>query len=308
MIKIKYPDNIEDFKKKYLKIFKIDELRLTSDAILRELSISNVEDILIADFRQLVEYCQRYKALNKTKEESQKLLDKVFRYDKYYDKIAQFFIKNLNISTCCYCEMSYVNAYTKTQKGKKQTKRQFDLDHIIPKSKYPIVALSLFNFAPSCKVCNSKTVKGSKEYIDIDNINEAILLSPSSNDYNFENDVNITVVPTRSGISSSPTYFMKHQDEFKIDFFANNPIYNKEIDSFQLRERYDYHKVLALNLLDKQAEYPESNIQKISEITGKTPDEIREAIFNEKFINEHHRTFAKLYKDIMKIYKQNNQQ
>lgn len=301
MIKIKYPDNIEDFKKKYLEIFKIDELRMTSNSVLGEISISNVEDILVADFRQLVEFCQRYKALNKTKEESQKLLDKVFRYDKYYDKIAQFFINNLNISTCCYCEMSYVNSYTKTQNSNKQNKRQFDLDHIIPKSKYPIVALSLFNFAPSCKVCNSKTVKGSKEYIDIDNINEAVLLSPSSNDYCFEDNVDITVVPKQSG-ASSPTYFMKHQDEFKIDFFTKNPTYDKEIDSFQLRERYDYHKVLALRLLDKQAEYPESNIQKISEITGKRPDEIREAIFNEKFINEHHRTFAKLYKDIMKIY------
>ena len=301
MIKIKYPDNIEDFKKKYLEIFKEDDsLRSSSDSLLNELSITDIEDLLVSDFRQLVEYCQRYDRLKKTKEISKNLLDKVFRYDKYYDKIAQFFIANLNISTCCYCEMSYVNAYTKTLKSKKQTKRQFDLDHIIPKSKYPIVALSLFNFAPSCKVCNS-TVKGNKEYIDISNINEAVQLSPSSNDYGFEDNVDITVVPKQSG-TSSPTYFMKHKDEFEIDFFAKNPIYNKEIDSFQLKDRYDYHKVLALRLLDKQAEYPESNIQKISEITGKSPDEIREAIFNENFINEHHRTFAKLYNDIMKIY------
>lgn len=295
MIKIQYPNNIENLKSEYLKIFNISELQEKAKYILQGLSIPNVKDLLTADFRQLVEICQKYKKMKKTKEESEDLLNNVFKYKTYYSDIAVFFVESLNISTCYYCEMSYVNSFTNIENGK--TKRQFDLDHIIPKSDYPIVALSLFNFVPSCKVCNSKTIKGAREYIDITNSEEAVKLSPSSNEYNFENEVNIAAIS-----KSGSTFFLKDKESCYIEFQTSNPTYQKEIQFFHLNERYDYHKILALRLLEKQAQYPDSNIQKISEIIGKSPEDIREAIFNEQFINEHHRTFSKMYKDIMAIY------
>ena len=60
----------------------------------------------------------------------------------------------IGIEICPYCQRNYISSY-----GKKTTA---DLDHFYPKSLYPFLALSLYNFIPSCQVCNSR-FKGYKD-------------------------------------------------------------------------------------------------------------------------------------------------
>ena len=60
----------------------------------------------------------------------------------------------MGIEVCPYCQRNYISSY-----GKKTTA---DLDHFYPKSLYPFLALSLYNFIPSCQVCNSR-FKGYKD-------------------------------------------------------------------------------------------------------------------------------------------------
>lgn len=60
-------------------------------------------------------------------------------------------LNSIGIRTCPYCNRNYVTRY-----GKKGSKSTADLDHFYQKEWYPLFALSLFNFIPSCPICNSR--------------------------------------------------------------------------------------------------------------------------------------------------------
>lgn len=69
---------------------------------------------------------------------------------------AWHFIDSLNVRYCPYCNAETVgNAALKTRSGGIKL-HQSELDHFIPKGKYPLVSLSLYNLIPSCSRCNSR--------------------------------------------------------------------------------------------------------------------------------------------------------
>ena len=63
----------------------------------------------------------------------------------------------IGIEICPYCQRNYISSY--------EEKTTADLDHFYPKSLYPFLALSLYNFIPSCQICNSR-FKGDKDTRD----------------------------------------------------------------------------------------------------------------------------------------------
>lgn len=63
----------------------------------------------------------------------------------------------IGIEVCPYCQRNYISSYDE--------KTTADLDHFYPKSLYPFLALSLYNFIPSCQICNSR-FKGNKNTCD----------------------------------------------------------------------------------------------------------------------------------------------
>ena len=67
----------------------------------------------------------------------------------------------IGIEICPYCQRNYISSYEENN-SKKTTA---DLDHFYPKSLYPFLALSLYNFIPSCQICNSR-FKGNKDTRD----------------------------------------------------------------------------------------------------------------------------------------------
>ena len=86
------------------------------------------------------------------------LPNQLFCYKKLYDEEGKWsrhkLLSLMGIEVCPYCQRNYISSY-----GKKTTA---DLDHFYPKSLYPFLALSLYNFIPSCQVCNSR-FKGYKD-------------------------------------------------------------------------------------------------------------------------------------------------
>lgn len=58
------------------------------------------------------------------------------------------------LKTCPYCNRQYITSW--------ETRSTADCDHIFPKAKYPLLALSYHNLIPSCQVCNSR-MKGERE-------------------------------------------------------------------------------------------------------------------------------------------------
>lgn len=85
--------------------------------------------------------------------------NKVFNYNKYEKRFRNDIMSSLNVSVCPYCNRQYITSWddVKNIKGtNKRRKSTADLDHFYPKSEYSLFALSLFNYVPSCQVCNSR--------------------------------------------------------------------------------------------------------------------------------------------------------
>lgn len=263
-----------------------------------------VEQLLTADFHLLSDVYKRFLALNISekvkgtsgREERNpvlKELDDIFKYTNGFDEdIADFFIKRadeLEIRSCYYCEMAYVNTYTiLDQTGSMPIKkRQFDLDHFLPKTKCPCVGLSLYNFVPSCQVCNSRIKLDNMPKVKIDEYEQ---ISPTSAKAKF--DENITV---RLRLNPSGKYLLTGR---YIYLRAPRP-YRQYVDFFRLNERYSFHKSEAERLKNLKARYPQSAIRKIANLLGYREKAVEEDIFNLNYLREKGRCFEKFTRDLL---------
>ncbi len=260
-----------------------------------------VEDLLTADVDVLADVYKRFKSLRRRfplktknskgkKDRNPKLeqLDKIFKYtNKYDDRIAKFFIERateLRISSCYYCEMAYINVYH-------DKKRQFDVDHYLPKDKCPMLGLSLFNFVPSCQVCNSR--------IKIDNVvgrskAEYEGFNPAGEHYAFESNVRIHL-RLNKGFARD----LNNPDAYYIYFRCTNG-FRKEVRFFHLQERYEFHKLEAMRIKRLKAQYPKSARTKIARLLHTSEANVKEDLFHENFLKNNNRCFAKLTSDMLK--------
>lgn len=272
-----------------------------------------IEDILLADVKQLADLYDRFKALpfqknitnpltNKSQRSPEYIeLDNIFKYERKYDAIiANFFIgiaSDIHVSSCYYCDMAYVNAYTlsyprvPTPCARYEHKRQFDVDHFLPKTECPILALSLFNFIPSCQVCNSRI---KRTYVIGANKNEWEKFNPAGEYYSIDSNVRIRLRMWRK-----PNTTFRHKGDYYIYFHCKNG-FRKAVDFFRLEERYEFHKVEAMRIRNLKAKYPQSTIKRISKLLGKSESEIREDLFHGKYLSSLDRCFSKLTRDMLK--------
>lgn len=311
MRKIKYPTDtalLDNLKQDYLAHLSITFERKTKAGKLHQgckeakwqkfkastgvaaLFPLSVEEIVLAPYMDLAAIYEKFIAHGFTDAEKSQL-ESIFNYDGYSSEIAKFFIDHddeLNIHSCFYCETAYVNAYTIAG----TTKKHFDVDHVLPKKKCPILALSLFNFVPSCQVCNSRIKKDNP----IGRTSaEREKLSPTSTDYKFEDNVRFRLRPLKRGVRK----FIANPTLFKIKINATPP-YDQEVAFFQLEERYEYHKMEALRLKDLKAQYPRSHTKKIAKLLGRSVKDVEEDIFHKKFLSSFDRCFRKFTLDILK--------
>jgi len=102
------------------------------------------------------------KNLNRTNISENYLPHKLFSYDKFPNHTGEWnrhkLLSLMEIEVCPYCQRNYISNFEEND-DKRTTA---DLDHFYPKSLYPFLALSLYNFIPSCQICNSR-FKGSKD-------------------------------------------------------------------------------------------------------------------------------------------------
>lgn len=249
---------------------------------------NSVEDLLTMDFEGLVLFYETFlRVCSKKRFTSKSLHDlhEIFKYTNKYDsKISAFFKRHadeLKIYTCHYCDMAYINVYTENSKS--IAKSQFDIDHFLPKGKCPPVALSLFNFVPSCPVCNERIKREDLPYV---NLNELKFLSPSSFAFDLHKRIKVKLGHSKSS-----------RKDF-IYFVAKYP-YDRYVDFFHLQERYDYHKIEALRLEKLKKNYSRSQIAQIAKCLHRTEKEVKEDIFNQRYMQNKHRCFAKFTVDIL---------
>lgn len=264
-----------------------------------------VKQLMKMKFENLVDVYERFVEIPHDTDAEKKELDEVkeylrsevFNYDyqkagckKHQPEISKFFqskMEELNVHTCYYCDMAYINPYISGN----GVKSQFDLDHALSKADCPLVALSLHNFVPSCSVCNQR-LKRKKQ---LSNIPDGIKkVAPCSEHFDADKHIHFKV-EQKNACSGS---FLKNQEKYQVKVRAKD-IYKDYAELFHLEERYECHKCEALRLMDLKRKYPTSNIKKIARVLHKTADEVREDIFGLGFSKEHHRCMDKMKRDVM---------
>ena len=317
MIRMAYLDDIKlrnRLKKAYLRKMNTKHMQKkwrTTKSSIPELATFNYsfEKLLVAPFSELVKIAKEFKNLMdaigtdaRRAAIKAQLKNEVFKYDDYYQshRIAPFFMEHaeeMKLHTCHYCNMAYINTfeYVDDNGGTKKKKSHFDLDHVLEKADYPILAFSLFNLVPSCPICNER-LKRDKTLAKSQRLLKKF--SPTSGAFQFDRNISMELMPI-GGIIKRP--FMKNRDAYELDFECHaDKSYQKYVKMFRLKERYNYHKVEALRLKDLKMKYPATNVSNIAGMLGLTFDEVNEDIFGLRFAKEEHRCFEKLRRDMLK--------
>jgi HNH endonuclease len=148
----------------------------------------------------------------------------------------------IDLKTCPYCNRQPI-ASIESAGDLKQTG---DLDHIIPRAKYPIFSVSFFNLVPACKQCNFL-----KKDADLS------IVSPYDDHINMQEDV-------RFGIQLKNSEFPVQLSSFGVSLFASDSILqNTELENrvqnslkvFRLRELYKMHKDIAHEAIQRHHVY-----------------------------------------------------
>lgn len=171
-------------------------------------------------------------------------------------------------------------------------KNHFTLDHVIDKATNPIIALSLFNFVPSCYSCNSK-FKKSEQFT---NSNAEHYKSPTHSEFQFDENVKFKLLYS-SGVTDLTVTSINDIDVLLKD---DKSLFEDYIQIFKLDDRYRFHKNIILDLLNKKQDYSDSKIDEIAKIVGKSTSEIKKDLFGKEIFEGdlQEKPFTKLKRDI----------
>lgn len=203
----------------------------------------------------------------------------------------------MEIPVCPYCNRIYITSYVENDKRRRTTA---DLDHFYPKSKYPFLALSLYNFIPSCQICNSR-FKGDK-------FNAKEHIYPYDEEFGDKAKFIIE--------SEDINYILTGNSDFKIKLDCNGEtVLDKKIknsiETFKLEKVYQVHKDHVKNILINAKIF---NKDRVGDLIASLPElfkdekSLREVLMNTHFDNKDlcKKPLSKLTKDICIQYGINN--
>lgn len=224
-------------------------------------------------------------------------LNGVFKYSSHSTKIRDFLIDPNNgfeIFNCIYCDLVSVRVQTMPDGT---TKRKFETEHVLDKGECPLVALSLYNFVPSCKTCNGADYKGTNPVGNTEN--EVVKLSPTSFGYDFAGQTKFVVNPRNPNFDDLDS--QNHPDDYEIDIVYKDNIYKTSSDLFGLIARYNERIVLVdmLKFRDQARSNPLNIVKQFAEIKGCTIEEMYNELFELDLRRREHYPMEKARRDIM---------
>lgn len=146
------------------------------------------------------------------------------------------FIMESGLRVCPYCNRQYITPIY-SDRGKMRA----DIDHFLPKSKFPYFSMSLYNLIPVCKSCN-QSLKGDREF-DFDS------LSP------YEDHIS-DYFKFRANVRTH---------EITIKIYGTNPAIMPHLDIFKIETLYNYHQRQVEEMITKRIAYPDEYIQRLYE-------------------------------------------
>ncbi|WP_338543489.1 hypothetical protein [Paenibacillus tundrae] len=172
------------------------------------------------------------------------LIAQIIDYSNISRGLRHELLHRIGIEVCPYCNRQYITSY-KDGTAKKTTA---DLDHFYPNSIFKLLSLSLYNFVPSCQICNSrfKLAKGSE------------ILYPYESGFDRDTYFDVALTPSSNSdslIGGNTLFNIKlHQTHTgsRADQLEGS------IRLFQLQEVYQSHKEYVRELLYKQYVYKDA--------------------------------------------------
>lgn len=183
-------------------------------------------------------------------------------------------------------------------------RNHFTLDHVLPKSEYVFLSLSIFNLIPSCNSCNSK-FKHQKEFTVN---NELINICPSSDSFRFDELMRFKMKFDINDIEfEKKIKGIKEINDVEIELENKDSLVGVDefIEIFKLKSRYEFHKYISFEMIEKRKLYSDSQIKEISELFRnsnmiKNEDSIKKDIFGKEIFEDINAPFEKYKKDIAK--------
>jgi hypothetical protein len=127
----------------------------------------------------------------------------------------------LGSTTCPYCNLAYGHTLVVNGDGKIRP----ELDHFFDKASYPLFAISLNNFVPSCHFCNS-SLKLSGDFFS------NVHLNPLVDKESIEIGLDVDPLLARSNIS------LFDKANIKLKYDKSDPKALNSVKTFHLEERY----------------------------------------------------------------------
>lgn len=166
------------------------------------------------------------------------ILAKIFNYDWLNDKPRHDILTAMHVEVCPYCNRQYITTY---DDGQKQTTA--DLDHYYCKAKHPYLALSLYNFVPSCQICNSR-FKLSQDFF----ANKHVY--PYQRGFGTDAVFSVTNLMALIDITK-----VKDEKLFELANVSADEAIQRSMDTFRLDAIYQAHTDYVKELIKKSHEY-----------------------------------------------------
>lgn len=221
-----------------------------------------------------------------------KILARIFNYQSNMkDALRHKLMSKMAIPACPYCNRQYITNY----RSKSGRRPLADLDHFYCKARYPFLALSIYNFVPSCQICNSRFKK------DID-----FYIKPHVNPHKrgFGSDAKFVLTDPKLLLDD---HAWNHHDELVVQLDVDGPdadMIRQSIQTFQLNEVYESHTDYIREIIWKSKAYSPEMIKCVWDEFGDlfhSEDEIKELVFGQ-YLSEtdaSKRPLAKLTQDLL---------
>lgn len=228
------------------------------------------------------------------------ILGRIFDYDLLSGQPRHDILTSLYVPVCPYCNRQYITKYDQVRGGKERTTA--DLDHFYYQHEYPYLALSVYNFVPSCQICN-RTFKKTRDFYGIPH------LYPYSQETNAAVKFQLANLKVLLNIQRW-SQVEEHEDGFTLEIVPGEGVNGElaervanSVKAFHLDEVYQSHEDYVYELYLKTRSLDEL-IHNFGEELG-DKEELRKIAFGE-FITEEkmeNRPLAKLTQDVLAEFK-----
>lgn len=185
------------------------------------------------------------------------LLEGIFDYDDILNRVLvagtprHQLLSAMNVPVCPYCNRQYITLFSNRKKGSKTRTNPVkettaDLDHFYIKSKYPYLSLSLYNFIPSCQICNSR-FKGTLDFYVYPHV------YPYKEE--FGDDVKFT--------TKLDAFQSGDKGTIELINYSGNEAVQNSISTFMLEEVYQSHSAYVQDIHRKAEKYNKEMIESL---------------------------------------------